>query len=337
MLRKKKIILFRVDSSNQIGYGHLMRCIALAESFDRKNITPLFVCKDYPTTPFMLIKEKNYLIEKFNPDLDITDEVKLINGIIKEFNPIATILDGYNFSFNYQKSIESDILVTIGSNKDLKQYSDIVVSPNIWVNEKFIPKSKKEGSLYLSGPDYILIRENFRGTKIEIKKDVKNILITLGGSKLQRYGIEVYNALKNYDYHFYLVIDEVHKELENQENITLIVNSLDLSEIMKKCDLAITTAGITSLELASLGVPFLYYQLEKGQENNISFYKKNDLGHYLGRIENFDEDDLKSKVYELANDVEERKKIQKRFEEITDFNGPERIRDKIIKETSIRN
>jgi UDP-2,4-diacetamido-2,4,6-trideoxy-beta-L-altropyranose hydrolase len=323
-------ILFRVDFSMEIGFGHIMRAISLAQSFFEIGYEPVFVCKDFKNNIIDIIEEQEYICVLLDPELPKKNEINELNKIIKKCQPIATILDGYNFDFEYQKEIYTNLLVTIGTNKDVKQYSDIVVSPNVWNDRKTVPKSIKKDALYLSGPDYILLRKNFRREKIEIKKQIENVLITLGGSSLQNYGMKIYDSLKDLPYTFYLVANKVDEELKKEGNLRSISDCYDLSDIMKKCDLAITTAGITSLELASLGIPFLYYKLEECQRNNITYYRDNKLGIYMGEIYDYDVKDLRSEITKLSDDPDKRKEIQNLFKKLGDFNGAERVRNKII-------
>ena len=41
-------IIFRVDSSNNIGGGHLTRCINIANQLKNKEVNSIFLCQDLP-------------------------------------------------------------------------------------------------------------------------------------------------------------------------------------------------------------------------------------------------------------------------------------------------
>jgi spore coat polysaccharide biosynthesis predicted glycosyltransferase SpsG len=51
-------IVFRVDSSTQIGVGHLMRCLTLADEFQKKNHKITFICRELQGNLVNLIKYK---------------------------------------------------------------------------------------------------------------------------------------------------------------------------------------------------------------------------------------------------------------------------------------
>ena len=55
-------ILIRVDSSNAIGSGHVMRCLTLADALREKGCTCQFVCRNHPGNLSDLIREKGYTV-----------------------------------------------------------------------------------------------------------------------------------------------------------------------------------------------------------------------------------------------------------------------------------
>ncbi len=57
---------FRVDSSYQIGSGHLMRCITLAKALKDKNIESIFISIKNKDDMSSLIKKNNFKILNIN-------------------------------------------------------------------------------------------------------------------------------------------------------------------------------------------------------------------------------------------------------------------------------
>ena len=59
-------VAFRVDASNDIGLGHIIRCINLAE-LNKLNIYSTFICRDLPGNYINKLKNKwfqSWLLKK---------------------------------------------------------------------------------------------------------------------------------------------------------------------------------------------------------------------------------------------------------------------------------
>ena len=53
-------IVFRVDSSLEIGTGHVMRCLALADILRDQNSDIYFICRNHPGNLIEYIESKKY-------------------------------------------------------------------------------------------------------------------------------------------------------------------------------------------------------------------------------------------------------------------------------------
>ena len=57
-------IAFRVDASKDIGYGHFMRCLTFANSFDPLSVDIMFICRDLPLHLQKKIMDHGHLFSK---------------------------------------------------------------------------------------------------------------------------------------------------------------------------------------------------------------------------------------------------------------------------------
>jgi UDP-2,4-diacetamido-2,4,6-trideoxy-beta-L-altropyranose hydrolase len=73
---KKYKALFRVDSSTQIGTGHLMRCLVLAGELRPKGAQIFFICRELPGNLCDLVEEKGYPVYR----LPCSGEQAAFNG-----------------------------------------------------------------------------------------------------------------------------------------------------------------------------------------------------------------------------------------------------------------
>ena len=53
-------IIFRTDASQQIGSGHVMRCLTLANELRQRGADVMFVCREHPGHLIGLIEGKGY-------------------------------------------------------------------------------------------------------------------------------------------------------------------------------------------------------------------------------------------------------------------------------------
>ncbi|WP_252255068.1 UDP-2,4-diacetamido-2,4,6-trideoxy-beta-L-altropyranose hydrolase [Clostridium sp. ZBS12] len=108
---------------------------------------------------------------------------------------------------------------------------------------------------------YIILRDEFRNLKKkEIKKNIENIMITVGGSdnnNLTEVIIKSLAKVKTVNLH--IVVGSAFKYIESlkkyeSSNVKLCFNS-NMAKIMKECDLAVASCGTTLYELAAMGIP----------------------------------------------------------------------------------
>ena len=57
-------IVFRVDASINIGYGHVMRCLTLADELKTRSMETVFICRDLPGNLFKEIENRNHNLIK---------------------------------------------------------------------------------------------------------------------------------------------------------------------------------------------------------------------------------------------------------------------------------
>ena len=93
-----KNVVLRADGNVEVGYGHLSRLNALA-SIIKSEFSVVFLTRFNSNISLI---EKNIEIIKIPKDVCFKDEVAWIN---KKFNSKNNfiVLDGYQFSSNYQK------------------------------------------------------------------------------------------------------------------------------------------------------------------------------------------------------------------------------------------
>ena len=83
---KKRYIFFRVDSGNVLGFGHLNRCLILADEFRRKGFEIHFICKNL---------KGNFIKDVINYGFEVHKIQNSKNTIEYDFQKTKNILEKF--------------------------------------------------------------------------------------------------------------------------------------------------------------------------------------------------------------------------------------------------
>ena len=67
-------VLFRVDASKEIGLGHLMRCLLVADYLSDFNYEIYFLCNPFPGGDYSKVIKKGYSINEYAMTIKKTKE-----------------------------------------------------------------------------------------------------------------------------------------------------------------------------------------------------------------------------------------------------------------------
>ncbi len=334
-------IAIRADGGSQIGMGHVMRCLVLAKELSKSNEV-LFICKKGEGSSLKpgvdKIKSEGFQVIVVN-DKNILAELKTI----KENNSInCLITDSYDVDESYFNKI-SDIFeytVYIDDINICKFNVDCIINQNINAKSlNYSINSNRETKLLL-GTEYCMLRDEFRKHNHKvINEKVENILITVGGMDKDYISLKILNVVKEFNIPTHLVIgnafeEKLIKELECVKNnygyINLYKNA-NMSELMKKCDIAISTTGSTIYELAAMQVPTIGIVVAENQKEICREMDK--LGMIIGTEDLIYRDDKKFMeiVFSLINNKNLRINMMKSQGNSVCVNGVENIVKRIFK------
>jgi len=287
--------IFRADASLLIGTGHIMRCITLAKMLKENGFNIEFICR----------KHEGNLIEKiissgFNVHvLEAIESTKLNNklahsdwlgasqqqdsndciGIIGTENTDWLIVDHYALDEQWHKKLKPYCkkLMVIDDLADRKFDCNIMLNQNLGVQKKDYKNIVPNDCELLLGCDYALLRSEFSKlrdmaiVKRENTQEIKNILISMGGSDSRNI---TYDILQNLNNNYNIVValgkNSPHnimlRNFAKNKKITIIIDADNMAELMLNADLAIGAGGSTSWERCSLGLPTLLYVTAENQK-----------------------------------------------------------------------
>lgn len=275
------MLYIRVDGNSQIGAGHIMRCISIAEALKDKGKVTIFITADDESA--RLIGSKGFGTLTLQTDWqDMEGELPILLPILRE-NAIETLLiDSYSVTDTYLKKVGEKVRTIYLDDLGEHCYPvDILINYNIYAQELEYDENYKKRVLPVPklflGCEYTPIRMEFQNAEGKVRRTVRDVMITTGGADVYNIAGQIIAALiaqgsKYHGVQFHVVsgtynlnIDKL-KILEKENlNIHIYQNVRHMSALMKKCDVAIAACGSTMYELAAMGLPTVCYYFADNQ------------------------------------------------------------------------
>ncbi|SHH83265.1 UDP-2,4-diacetamido-2,4,6-trideoxy-beta-L-altropyranose hydrolase [Clostridium grantii] len=275
-----KVYIF-TEGSSKIGYGHIVRCSALYQELEKRNIDVEFVINGGKEIAEVEVLEgkkkliKNWLSKDFLINLLKEDSYSIVDSYLAE-QYIYEII-----SSNSTKALFID------DNARINYPDGIVVNPSIYTDE--LDYSNSGNIDYLLGSKYVILRDSFKsGRRKCIKKDIEEILIVLGGSDIRNLTPKILSSLKveypNITKNViigkgFCNIEQIKSVKDKNINYYYNIDGNQMKELMLKSDLAISAAGQTIYELIKTETPFIPIQVIENQNNNIKGLLKYNIAH----------------------------------------------------------
>lgn len=300
---KNKTFVFRVDSSKEIGSGHLMRCLTLARSLRNEGAVCSFICRALEGNLNYLVESEGFFIQELplhnnyakptNIEITHSDwlgvdwkiDAKETSIIISDLKPNWLIIDHYSLWENWEKSIiknNNTKIMVIDDLADRKHHCHLLLDQNLGSNEALykglVPKACKK----IFGPQYALLRSEFhenRSVSLEKRNQgkLKKILINFGGGDPLNYIGKILKNLSNVELskNFEISVifgglsqakDEHWNLLSKFKNKVMFHDVVkNMAEFLVNTDIVIGAAGSSSWERCCLGVPSIVFPLALNQ------------------------------------------------------------------------
>lgn len=334
------MIYIRADANPNIGMGHIMRCLSIADAASNLDQDITFILADDRVLD--LVQSRGYTGIILNTDY------RNMDAELDRWPPVSfdvIIVDSYFVTESYLKFLKSktEKLVYIDDLASFHYPVDILVNYNaygIMLNyHSLYNEADVQEPYFILGPTYAPLRSMFRGLEKKIQpKTVKNVLISTGGADSEHIALSIVKA-KPSDYTYHLLIgalnsdkEEIRKLAAEQESIVLHENVSDTKSLICSTDIAVSAAGSTLYEICACGIPLITYILADNQIPGAEAFEKLSLSINLGDIRNVDESASKilTAINCLADDYEKRCEVGSRMQEMIDGFGADRMVEKMM-------
>lgn len=329
------MILFRADGNPQIGSGHVMRCLSLADAFQESGRDSLFVTASGHLQS--LIEGRGYMCHVLHTEYDhLEQELDVFLPFLKDKQLELLVLDSYFVTPSYMRALKQEApLVYIDDMNAFDYPADVVVNYNIYAEDMEYPPGKK----YLLGPKYAPLRREFQNIpEKEIRRDVRDILLLTGGTDLEHVVLTLLRYLQENPLPEGIMLHavlgalnqdaaEIERAAKGFPNVKLYRNIANIGELMQTCDIAISAAGTTLYELCACGVPTVAYILADNQILPAKAFEKTGLMLCAGdvRADAGFAGKIFSKVDMLVHDMDLRRRMAQKMQHMVDSDGAKNV------------
>ena len=291
----------------RMGYGHVMRCLSLADKLKTKGCSVYFACRNWPGNAGSLIQQRGFLVVWVDVDNDpsASDQAATINhwlGVPPEQDVNACkaalsgmhidwlVVDHYGIDAVWHRAMRSQVgqILVIDDLADRDYDCDLLLDQTFGRTQADYSHHVASHCMLLLGSEYALLRPAFSRLRFSSldrrhgEAGLGRILVAMGGTDPDNLTSQVLEGLSQVDWKVAPNIDVVLGSGSNQTdklrrqaqayvaNVRVLENVTNMAELMRDADLAIGAGGITSWERCCMGLPSLVVESAANQSLSIN-------------------------------------------------------------------
>lgn len=291
-------VVFRADASLEIGTGHVMRCLTLADALMAKGAKCTFICREHTGNLIDYIGVKGHAVYSLpmgiGADSDLfhsawlgatqAQDAHACGPVLAKLQPDWLVVDHYALDARWEVEFVKvcSNLMVIDDLTDRTHVCNLLLDQTFGRDANDYRDLVPEVCTLLCGSNYALLRPEFAALRPyslqrRVHPQLKHLLITMGGVDKDNVTTQVLIALRGCplpdDCEICVVIGtnapwlvDVQQQAQTMPWPTTVrVGVSDMAQLMADSDLAIGAAGATSWERCCLGVPTIMLVLADNQ------------------------------------------------------------------------
>lgn len=344
-----KKILFRVDASAEIGAGHFMRCLSLAEKAMAMGAEVTFACRHVPehlralatsrgakvvtlpAAPFF----KGALAHSHWLGVEQTTDAQQ-TSITAGFGWDWVVVDHYGIDRVWEAAFRpfTKKIMVIDDLMDREHDCELLVDQNNDDPTRY-GKLLPPHAMKLLGPRFALIREDFAqaGQSWTFSVDGRRVLVAFGGADTANNTALALSSLVDLQIEGVkadVVIGATHPQRQEIESVCATrgyhchVQTQRMPQLMAQADLAIGAGGGMLWERCCLGLPSVVFCVADNQREQLETAAEMGACDYI-RPEEFSREVLTQRVAALLARADRRDEMGKRAASWVDGKGLKRV------------
>lgn len=351
-------VVFRTDASSQIGTGHVIRCLTLANAFRSNGVTCRFICRKHLGHLIDLIRSNGFDVHAL-PGRDInaqyrtylahenwlggdwmTDAIETLR-VLSENVVNWLIVDHYGLDYRWEDVVRRSCkkLLVIDDLADRKHSCDVLLDQNYGSSNSRYTGLVPGGCTQLHGPRFAMLNPKYIERRLSMKArdgKVKSVLIYFGGgadtTDLTGLALRAFCSAPLQMLQLKIVVGSNYAYKQSLLSAaaarggTCVYEQLpDLSELIERTDLAIGAGGSTTWERFCLGLPSVVTSIADNQRPACEALARDNLIEYFDHSDELTAALISEHVLELINKPERLNELSEKSMQLVDGKGVDRI------------
>jgi UDP-2,4-diacetamido-2,4,6-trideoxy-beta-L-altropyranose hydrolase len=291
-------VAFVLDSGGDVGWGHFVRCSALAVEFTQRGCEVMFIVNGEPP-PFAAAEA--------SPALDGRADI-----VVFDLHPLTPSPD--------PDSWDEALIVCIADGAVPPYRHDILVDPNVGAPAGNPPHR-------LAGAPYVILRPQFDHVSApRIRESPERLLVSFGGT-IQPDLLERVSAAIEARADAFLTVELMLPrpvELEIPARIAVRSAVRDIERLLAGADAGLIAAGGTMHEACAMGIPCAVVSLTEDQAGEAEALAAREAVLYLGNAERVTDSGIGRALAELAG-RSVRERLSRAGRQVIDRQGRRRV------------
>ena len=336
-----KRVVTITDASLEIGLGHAMRQLSLAQYLKRNSWDVSWYSASREVQE---IAHKNDIHHVIFPSLECA-----CNALDRNIEILIDIhqrdLPRLPINSNLSKAVT--LISDIGYEYPIFGAHIILVGSDleVWSKVNSIPLEDHKVLVH-SGRKWMIFREEFAEMRQRERKNPKNILVCHGGSDPHGLTEFTLNALDlvEIDITITILATDNFQSLSriktlanhNRHPCDVIINSKSVRSHMERADFAIINGGNVRYELCLVGTPYMAISIQKSQYNCTHQLAKRGIGLNVGLASDLNPKILSDLITQMHKEQTNKIEMSKNMVQLFDLKGVHRIVELLAQPSNAR-
>ncbi len=345
-------IAIRVDAGYDIGAGHVIRCVSLADELTKRGHTVTFISTECPGHYCDFIEKKGYEIHRltstpYGSSLTVEEKNKIDAKLTIECLRGKTIdwlvVDSYLLGVKWEQELRHVVkrIMVIDDFVNRPHDCDILVDQDsLEVSQDRYVRLVGKDTLLLVGVKYVTLRPQFAQARQTLRKrsgDVNKLLVGFGGSDNTNCTLKTVETIRRFHQRItttHVMVGQANRNKDSilkfcmrEPSFVLHDQIENVANVMVHSDLGIGAGGTMTWERCCLGLPSLVITIDESQRALNQTLDKMGVVVHLGDDDSVTHEAMFGALQSILDDKQRLIEMSRRGMELIDGRGIIRIID----------